>query len=53
MSGQPTAKTFADIDPAIVNGVDYAVNYRRSDTSSRAPSNIILLGRDGTFKIIR
>ncbi len=53
VSGQPTAKTFADIDPAIVNGVDYAVNYRRSDTSSRAPSNIILLGRDGTFKIIR
>jgi len=53
VSGQPTAKTFADIDPAIVNGVDYAVNYRRSDTSSHAPSNIILLGRDGTFKIIR
>ncbi len=53
VSGQPTAKTFADIDPAIVNGVDYAVNYRRSDPSSHAPSNIILLGRDGTFKIIR
>ena len=53
VSGNPTAKTFADIDPAIVNGVDYAVEYRRDDTTPHHPSNIILLSRDGTFKIIR
>ncbi len=53
VSGKPTAKTFADIDPAIVNGVDYAVEYRRNDTTPHHPSNIILLSRDGTFKIIR
>jgi len=53
ISGQPTAKTFADIDPTIVNGVDYAVEYRRSDKTPHQPSNIILLSRDGTFKIIR
>ena len=53
VSGKPTAKTFADIDPAIVNGVDYAVEYRRDDTTPHHPSNIILLSRDGTFKIIR
>ena len=53
VSGKPTAKTFADIDPAIVNGVDYAVDYRRDDTTPHHPSNIILLSRDGTFKIIR
>jgi len=53
ISGQPTAKTFADIDPTIVNGVDYAVEYRRSDMTPHQPSNIILLSRDGTFKIIR
>ena len=52
-SGKPTAKTFADIDPAIVNGVDYAVQYHRGDTAPHQPSNIILLSRDGTFKIIR
>ena len=45
--------TFADIDEAIVNGVDYAVQYRRDDSQSHQPSNIILLSRDGTFKIIR
>lgn len=53
VSGQPTARTFAEIDPSIVQGVDYAVEYRRGDTSPHQPSNIILLGRDGTFKIIR
>jgi L-threonylcarbamoyladenylate synthase len=53
VSGEPTAKTFADIAPAIVEGVDYAVQYRRNDNTTRQPSNIILLSRDGTFKIIR
>lgn len=53
VSGAPTAKTFADIDASIVQGVDYAVQYRRDDHASRHPSNIILLSRDGTFKIIR
>ena len=53
LSGAPTAKTFADINPAIVQGVDYAVQYRRSDNTAHEPSNIILLSRDNTFKIIR
>lgn len=53
VSGQKAARTFAEIDPAIIDGVDYAVEYRRSDSSIHQPSNIILLSRDGTFKIIR
>lgn len=53
VSGQPNAKTFADIDEAIVKGVDYAVQYRRDENKPHQPSNIILLSRDGTFKIIR
>ncbi|MBQ6166293.1 MAG: threonylcarbamoyl-AMP synthase [Muribaculaceae bacterium] len=53
VSGQPTAKTFKDIAPDIVKGVDYAVEYRRGDATAHQPSNIILLASDGTFKIIR
>ena len=49
VSGQPTAKRFSDI----VENVDYAVEYRRDDTTPHQPSNIIMLSRDGTFKIIR
>lgn len=53
VSGQPTAKRFSDIDASIVEHVDYAVEYRRDDTTPHQPSNIILLSHDGTFKIIR
>ena len=53
VSGQPTATTFAAIDESIVQGVDYVVNYRRDEATPRQPSNIIMLHRDGTFKIIR
>lgn len=53
VSGKPTARTFAQIDDAIVKGVDHAVQYRRDDNSAHQPSNIIMLHRDGTFKIIR
>ena len=53
VSGQPTAKTFAEIDDVIKDGVDHVVEYRRTDNTPHQPSNIILLSRDGTFKIIR
>ena len=53
VSGQPTAKTFAEIDDVIKSGVDHVVEYRRTDNTPHQPSNIILLSRDGTFKIIR
>ena len=53
VSGKPTAKSFAEISPEIVKGVDHVVEWRRDDKTPHQPSNIILLGRDGTFKIIR
>ena len=53
VSGEPTAKSFAEISPAIVQGVDHVVTWRQNDTTPHQPSNIILLSRDGTFKIIR
>lgn len=53
VSGHPTAHNFKEIDPAIVNGVDYVVNYRRNDESEHEASNIIMLRSDGTFKILR
>ena len=53
VSGQPSPANFAQVDPAIIAGVDYVVNYRRDDVSQHHASNIIMLRRDGTFKIIR
>jgi len=53
VSGEPTAHCFEEIAPEIVDAVDYVVQYRRDDRTPHDPSNIILLSRDGTFKIIR
>lgn len=53
ISGQPTPAIFADIDPAIVDSVDYVCTTRRDDTTRRPASTIMRLGEDGSFKIIR
>lgn len=53
LSGQPSPARFADIDPAIVGGVDYVVRYRQDDDTPHVASNIIHLSSDGTFKILR
>lgn len=53
ISGEPTPAIFSAISQAIVNGVDYVVNYRQLDNSKAQPSQIIKLGRGGEVKVIR
>ena len=53
ISGYPSPLYFKDIEPVIVNGVDYVVNYRQDDTEYRKPSSIIKWEKDGTLSIIR
>lgn len=53
VSGAAAARSFADIDNTIKQGVDYVVHYRQDDDKAHAASNIILLRGDGTFKIVR
>ena len=53
ISGQPSPRFFAEISQDIINGVDYVCQFRREDESEHAPSTIIKLNNDGTFKIIR
>lgn len=52
ISGQPTPKSFKEISPEIVNGVDYVVNLQREKTAGK-PSTIIKLTKDSQVKIIR
>lgn len=52
ISGAPTPKSFNDIDPAIIEGVDYVVNIDRERKSSK-PSAIIKLSNDGKVTVIR
>lgn len=53
ISGNPAPHFFAEIDPQIINAVDYVVDYRRDDNKSATPSSIIKLGVNGTVKVIR
>lgn len=52
-SDRPSPKCFDDIDEELIERCDYTVHYRREDTTGSKPSEIIKVGNDGTFKIIR
>lgn len=53
VSGEPSPATFRDIDPVIIEGVDYVMKSRQNDHSAAKPSSIIKLRPDGEVKIIR
>ena len=52
ISGQKTPQSFAEIDPLILEGVDYIVNLRHEKKTGK-PSAIIKLKNDGSVKVIR
>lgn len=54
ISGQPAPRIFREIEPSVIEGVDYVARYRRDDTDTRvSPSGVIKIGSGGLFKIIR
>ena len=52
ISGMLTPKTFKEISPEIIKGVDYVVNLQH-DKVCKNPSTIIKLGLDSQVKVIR
>ncbi|PCJ98367.1 MAG: threonylcarbamoyl-AMP synthase [Flavobacteriaceae bacterium] len=52
ISGKPAPKSFKEIDPAILKGVDYIVNLHQEMTMAK-PSSIIKIGNGGLVKVIR
>lgn len=53
ISGQTNPGSFHDIDPAIIQAVDYVVQYRQNEKIKGKPSGIIKLGVNGEVKVIR
>lgn len=53
LSGNPTPKTFRQVDQHILEGVDYTVNLRQSETLSHRPSSIIKIDLNGEIKLVR
>jgi len=53
ISGEPAAQNYRDIDPKIIEAVDYVCWSRRQEHQPHQPSSIIKLGHDGQVAIIR
>ena len=53
ISGEPAAQNYRDIDPRIIEAVDYVCWSRRQEHQPHQPSSIIKLGRGGEVTIIR
>jgi len=53
ISGHPSARFFAEIEQAILEGVDYICRFRREDETTHEASTIIKVNTDGSFKILR
>ena len=53
ISGQPTARRFADISVDIKQAVDYIVPLRQNESSNPPPSGIIKVGDGGEVQVIR
>jgi len=53
ISGEPAAQNYCDIDPQILEAVDYVCWSRRQEHKPHTPSSIIRLRNDGQVEIIR
>jgi L-threonylcarbamoyladenylate synthase len=53
ISGEPAAQNYGDIDPRIIEAVDYVCWSRRQEHKPHTPSSIIKLKENGEVTIIR
>lgn len=53
ISGEPAAQNYCDIDPRILEAVDYVCWSRRQEHQPHTPSSIIKLKENGEVEIIR
>lgn len=53
VSGEPAAQNYRDIDPEILEAVDYVCKARRNEHDPHVPSSIIKLASNGEVTVIR
>jgi len=52
ISGNPTPKSFAEIEPSILDSVDYVVNLQREEVNEKS-STILKVDEKGTITVLR
>ena len=53
LSGKPSPNYFDDIDPEILESVDYVVDFEQENRTQKKPSTIMKLSPGGQFEFIR
>ncbi|MCB2408976.1 L-threonylcarbamoyladenylate synthase [Hymenobacter lucidus] len=53
ISGEPTAATYAEVNPAIVRAADYVVSWRQDDQTAAQPSTVVRVLPDGGLEVVR
>ncbi len=53
ISGTPGAPVYKMLQPAIIEGADYVVNYRRDDDTISEPSMLVRIKDDGSMDVLR
>ena len=53
ISGQPAAANYGDLDPKLLEAVDYVCFSRRNEHKPHTPSSIVKLAKNGEITIIR
>lgn len=53
ISGEKTPVNFSEINPQIIDRVDYVVKWRQNDYTQTSPSGIIKLGINGEIEVVR
>ena len=53
ISGEPAAQNYCDIDPKLLEQVDYVCWSRRQEHKPHTPSSIVKLSKNGEVKVIR
>lgn len=53
ISGKPAAQNYADIDPLLLERVDYVCQSRRNEHKPHTPSSIVKLNQNGEVRVIR
>lgn len=53
LSGQPSPRFYDELDPEILSGVDYVVDFEQEKRTISKPSTIVKLGASGQFEFLR
>ncbi|WP_375437824.1 L-threonylcarbamoyladenylate synthase [uncultured Hymenobacter sp.] len=53
LSGEPTPGLYSEVNPALIRGADYVVNWRQDETTRTTPSRVVRVLDDGALEILR